>query len=81
MGSCAGRRGEAEETAAIARTTTLTSVTVDGGLKLTWGAEAFPLALVRVQVFHVSKEENTNTENNTSDQKQKHLYAKYQHHP
>lgn len=53
MGSCAGGGREAEEAAAVARTTTLASVAVNGSLKLTWGAEAFPLALIRVQVFHV----------------------------
>ena len=53
VGSCAGRGRETEEAAAVARTTTLTSVTINGGLKLTWGAEAFPLALIWVQVFHV----------------------------
>lgn len=58
MGSCAGRRREAEEAAAVAWTTTLASVTVDGSLKLAWGAEAFPLALIRVQVFHVPTGEN-----------------------
>lgn len=55
MGSCAGRGREAEEAAAVARTTALTPVTVDGSLKLTWGAQAFPLTLIWVQVFHVSK--------------------------
>lgn len=53
MRSCAGRGREAEEAAAVARATTLASVTVDCSLKLTRGAEAFPLALKWVEVFHV----------------------------
>lgn len=68
MRSCAGRGREAEEAAAVARTTTLAPVTVDGSLELTWGAESFPLALKRVQVFHVPSEENTHiTQSNTLD--------------
>jgi len=59
VGSRAGRGREAEEAAAVARATALASVTVDGGLELTGGAEAFPLALIRVQVFHVPWGENT----------------------
>lgn len=53
VGSRAGRGREAEEAAAVAGTTALAPVTVDGGLELTGRAEAFPLTLIRVQVFHV----------------------------
>lgn len=53
MGSSAGRGRKAEEAAAVGRTATLASVTINGGLKLAWRAEAFPLTLIRVQVFHV----------------------------
>ena len=67
MGSCAGRGREAEEAAAIARTTTLTAIAVNCSLKLAWRAEAFPLTLIRVQVFHVPlKEKHTdNTDTST----------------
>lgn len=66
MRSCAGRGGETEEAAAVAGATTLAPVTVDGSLELTWGAQAFPLALIWVQILHVPKEENTGV--NASDQ-------------
>lgn len=59
MGSRAGRGREAKEAAAVARTASLTTIAVNGGLKLTRGAEALPLTLIRVQVFHVPGEGGT----------------------
>lgn len=53
MGGGAGRRGEAEEAAAVAGAAALATVTVDGGLQLARGAEPFPLTLVGVQILHV----------------------------
>lgn len=71
MGSCAGRGREAKEAAAVARTASLTTIAVNGGLKLTRGAEALPLALIRVQVFHVPEEGGTKqAETNTSGPKE-----------
>lgn len=58
VGRRAWRRREAEEAAAVARTTALAPVTVDGGLQLARGAETFPLTLIRVQIFHVPSQEN-----------------------
>ena len=37
----------------VAGAPALAPVAVDGCLQLTWGAQAFPLALVRIQVLHV----------------------------
>lgn len=53
VGSRAGGGGEAEEAAAVAGTASFAAIAVDGSLKLARGAQALPLALVRVQVFHV----------------------------
>lgn len=52
----ARRRREAEEAAAVARTTAFAAIAVDGSLELIWRTETFPLTLIGVEVFHVSKE-------------------------
>lgn len=53
MGGGAGGGAKAEQAAAVAGATPLTTVAVNGGLQLAGRAQAFACTLVRVQIFHI----------------------------
>lgn len=53
MGGGAGGGAKAEQAAAVAGSTPLAPVAVDGGLQFVGRAQAFACTLVRVEILHI----------------------------